>query len=134
MGEQDVRRGLIALGFFRRESLELKLERLAQNREALRDRGASGQHAFEIRIRPNGGKQDADIGEAVAIHDSGQQAKRQIYPVHWMRGEERIARLELDRPEAVEFHDRNVGIVKRRPSHLRWNMKADLGARVGFDG
>jgi hypothetical protein len=103
MGEQDVRGRLKAVRFFRRERLELKVERLTQDREALCDRRASGQHAFEIRIRPNRGKQDADVGEAIAIHDPGQQAERQIRPVHGMRCEKRVARLELDCPKTVEF-------------------------------
>ena len=56
--------------------LELKRQRLAQDRKALRDRGATRQNAVEIRIRPNCWEQYADVGEAVAIHDPGQQAER----------------------------------------------------------
>jgi len=49
-------------------------------------------------------------------------------------GEQRVARLELDRPEAVEFHNRDFGIIKGCPRDLSRNMKADRGARMGFDG
>jgi hypothetical protein len=36
-----------------------------------------------------------------------------------MSGEKRMARLKLYRPEAVEFHDRDFGIIKGRPRDLR---------------
>ena len=47
--------------------------------------------------------------ETVGIHQSGDQAKRQIVPIDGMGSKQRPAGLKLDGPEAVEF-DRGLPV------------------------
>src|SRR5260221_13737979 len=85
------------------EAFEFELWCFARDREALRRRCAPRQHSGKIRLGPDRRKVDSAVVKAIGIHQSRDQAKRQVVAIDRMGGEQRPAGLELDGPETVEF-------------------------------
>jgi hypothetical protein len=106
------------------EALEFQVRCGARHREALRHGRAFRQHAGKVRLCPDRREIDAAVMEAIGIHQSRDQAKRQIVPVDGMGGKQRPAGLEFDGPEAVELERGLAFFGKRRFCELRRDMKA----------
>src|SRR5260370_15362685 len=106
------------------EALEFELRGGARHREALRHRRTLGQDSRKLRLHPDRRKVDPAVMKAIGIHQSRDQAKRQIVAVHRVSGKQRPAGLELDGPETVEFQRGPPAASEGRIRQLGLDMKA----------
>ena len=70
------------------EAFEFELWCFARDRKALRHRRAPRQHSGKIRPGPDRRKVDSAVVKAIGIHQSRNQAKRQVVAIDRMGGEQ----------------------------------------------
>ena len=119
------------------KTLEFKLRGGARNRKTLRHRRALGQHAGKIGRSPDAREIDAAVMKAIGIHQSRNQAKRQVIAIHRVRGEQRPTGLKLDGPEAVEF-DRGLpfpgkGSIRELGRDMKAQWRVDVPVSRGLE-